>query len=108
MSKQLLVSIQSDPAPQPGQKNRSSDNFQFKSLPQGDLEIDLSGNPNAGNISFNIMKDVSLGSDPVILKSVHNGQQAPAKTFKTKTDYYIASPQQTGGQDFVVEFFALT
>ena len=108
MSKQLLVSVQSDPAPQPGQKNRSSVNFQFSSLPQGDIEIDVSGNPNAGSLTFNIMQDVSLGSDPVILKKVSNGNQVPSTTFKTKTNYYIASPSGTGGQDFVVLFYALS
>lgn len=108
MSKQLLVSVQSDPSAQPGQHNRSSANFQFSSLPQGDLEIDVSGNPNAGSLTFNIMQDISMGTDPVILKTVSNGQQVPSTTFKTKTNYYIASPSGTGGQDFVVLFYSLS
>lgn len=108
MAKQLLVSIYSEGTPQSGQKNRSSKNFQFSSLPTDTLEFDVSGN-DTPDLAFNVMQDVVMGNDPTIVSGVTNGTQvAVAKHFTTKTNYYISNPVNTAGAGFTVNIYAVS
>ena len=102
-----LVSIQSEPAPEPGQKNRSSANFQFTILPPGVLKITVAEHPSPDLLRFNIMRDRRLGRDPVVLQGVRNGVEVSASEFETDTSYYIADPVGTAGRNFLVEIDAL-
>jgi hypothetical protein len=84
---QPIAAQVSAPAPLSGQKNRSSNNFQF-------LEVPSSGNVTAsmpGGISCSIMQDVSGGTDPIIT-TVTNGSTFAASKVKKGTNYYYASP----------------
>jgi hypothetical protein len=84
-----------------GQDHRSS---------WGDLAIRALGDPTvtlqvegSSGVSFDIMKDVSGGTDPVILKGAKNGS-----TFKAKDGdaYYVANPANAGNTTFKVDFSA--
>ena len=86
---QPIAAQVSAPGPLSGQKNRSSNNFQF-------LEVPSSGNITAsmpGGITCSIMQDVS-GTDPVIT-TIQNGSSFAASKVKTGNNYYYATPGGT-------------
>ncbi len=107
MSGIVLVNIPSDGAPQPGQRNRSSENFQFQTFPTTQLQFQLSENPSVGNIAFNVMRDKVLGIDPTIVSGLSNGSTVPINLFELDADYYIADPTGTEGSGFVVTITAV-
>jgi len=115
-------SVKSGPTHQPGQDNRSSDNFEFLQLPTG-------GNPIRTRI-FNLAPNPENPDDPDDLVEVENraitcalAWDRPAQvdpliiTFQSRTnldpaelhlelgnDYYISTPSGAGGKDFYVRF----
>ncbi|OUB84415.1 phosphatidylinositol phosphodiesterase [Bacillus thuringiensis serovar medellin] len=107
--KEVLISqISSESNPLSGQKNRSSQNFNITNLPTGTnglkWVIEPTGTDNASAISFNVMVDVSLGTDSVRWKNLSNGSKTEAYT---NAKYYIANP--TGATSkFTVKIYAIT
>ncbi|XXF75348.1 hypothetical protein P2318_20000 [Myxococcaceae bacterium GXIMD 01537] len=97
------ASVVSQPKPLDGQKNRSSGDFQFKSLPSGNLTVTFSGNPAANSILCVVMKDRKFGTDPIITELTQGMALAP-DVFETGTNYYIAAPKNAGEQEFTVTF----
>ncbi|MCR9163827.1 MAG: DeoR family transcriptional regulator [bacterium] len=81
------VKIQSSPTPQPGQKNRSSENFGTNTVNSGDGDL-LWSCPDG--VSFNVMKDKSVAVDPVVFKSVKNGTVTKNSDDR---NLYIANPK---------------
>lgn len=81
--------INSEAQPQRGQKNRSSGNFSS----QGCSTSLRWSSPDG--VSFNVMRDVSGGKDPVELSNVTNGSITPNPNQRS---LYIANPRgaQTG------------
>jgi hypothetical protein len=88
---QPIAAQVSAPAPLSGQKNRSSNNFQFLKVPaSGNITASMSG-----GITCSIMQDVSGGTDPVIT-TITNGSAFPASKVKMSTNYYYATPGGAG------------
>jgi hypothetical protein len=89
-----------------GQKHRSGPNFQF--LPgvpsSGDLTVTIDATPNAGAVTANLYKDVSLGSDKLI-SAISMGGTFDASGVDASSTYYIADPSGAS-EDFVVYFSA--
>ena len=87
---QSLAAQVSAPKPLSGQKNRSSNNFQFLAVPaNGSIYVSM---PKL--ITCTIMEDVS-GTDP-ILTSIEDGATFSASKVKTGKNYYFATPNGTG------------
>ena len=84
----VIASVVSAPKPLPGQNNRSSQNFQLVSNDGNQI---TAGCP--GGIVFNIMKDVSWGTDPVVVEDATNETVIPGGKLDTGTNYYIANPK---------------
>lgn len=106
-----IAEVRSNGTPLPGQVNRSSDNFVF-TIPAGTLQLRyaVTGSPNAGTVTFNVMKDVTLGVDPVIARDVRNGSVVSPSGYQSGTRYYIANPGNNPGSPpsaFVVEVWAV-
>ncbi|PEB81300.1 phosphatidylinositol-specific phospholipase C [Bacillus nitratireducens] len=107
--KEILISqISSESSPLSGQKNRSSQNFKIDSLPVGTKElkwiIEPSEKDHPSTISFNVMIDVSLGTDSIRWKNISHGSRTEAYT---NTKYYIASPIGASNK-FTVKIYAIT
>ncbi|HDR3490505.1 phosphatidylinositol-specific phospholipase C [Bacillus wiedmannii] len=107
--KEILISqISSESSPLSGQKNRSSQNFKIDSLPVGTKElkwvIEPSEKDHPSTISFNVMIDVSLGTDSTRWKNISHGSRTEAYT---NTKYYIASPIGATNK-FTVKIYAIT
>ncbi|MCU0287597.1 MAG: DeoR family transcriptional regulator [Acidobacteria bacterium] len=79
------ASVTSEPKPQSGQKNRSSGNFSTEGCPGTRLRWSC-----PTGISFNVMKDVPMGRDPVIFYGIANG--TITKMYKARS-LYIANPR---------------
>ena len=107
--KEVLISqITSESIPLSGQKNRSSQNFNITNLPIGTKGLKWVVEPtekdNASAISFNIMVDVSLGTDSVRWKKLSNESRTEAYT---NAKYYIANPNGATSK-FTVKIYAIT
>ncbi|MDZ5480606.1 phosphatidylinositol-specific phospholipase C [Bacillus thuringiensis] len=107
--KEVLISqITSESIPLSGQKNRSSQNFNITNLPIGTKGLKWVVEPtekdNASAISFNIMVDVSLGTDSVRWKNLSNESRTEAYT---NAKYYIANPNGATSK-FTVKIYAIT
>lgn len=93
MAQQLIASITSDPRPQSGQKHRSSGNFSTEGAPSGTHNIQwtiaMSDGSSPDGITFDVMKDVSGGTDPTIWSGVRNGSQTSYSSYRS---VYIANP----------------
>lgn len=102
-----IASITSGPAPQKGQSHRSSGNFAVETIPPNTTALlwTISGNPNADRITFNVMKDISVGKDPTVFPDVSNGHKTKLETARS---FYIADPRQANGKDFTVTVSAIT
>lgn len=92
--------LYSDSRPLSGQNNRSSwGDLAIRAMgSSADLKLHVEGNQ---GVTFDIMKDVSGGTDPVVLKDAKEGS-----TFKAADGerYYIANPKNAGNVGFKVEF----
>ncbi|MGE7186405.1 phosphatidylinositol-specific phospholipase C [Peribacillus sp. NPDC006672] len=107
--KEILISqILSESKPLSGQKNRSSQNFKINDLPKGTKGlkwiIEPTEKDNPSNISFNVMVDVSLGTDSVRWEKISNESRTEAYT---NTKYYIANPSGATN-NFTVKIYAIT
>lgn len=85
-----------------GQSNRSGLDFQILSISNDTVTLQVTDNPNASRITFNIYQD-KTGSDPKVAKDVGNGSSITG--LKTGTDYYIGNPSNAGGLSFGVMVF---
>jgi hypothetical protein len=96
-----LASVRSEPGPQQGQRHRSSGNFSTQGAPGGTRNLcwNISGNSSAGRISFDVMRDISAGTDPVIFSGLRNGSRTG---YYSSRSLYIANPREAGGHSFVV------
>ena len=72
MPEQLIATVLSQTSPLEGQSNRSSGNFSTESLPVGTqyLKWVITDGGNPDIISFNVMKDVSSGTDHIIFRCI--------------------------------------
>ncbi|MBH5318808.1 DeoR family transcriptional regulator [Paenibacillus sp. GSMTC-2017] len=105
-TRELVASIRSEKAPLSGQKNRSSGNFSTEVLPTGTKRLLWEvegGGVDPYDITFNVMRDVSAGTDPVELEGVITGN---ASRVVSARSLYIANP--SGAQSsFVVKVYAI-
>jgi len=84
-----------------GQDHRSSwGDLAVRALGDPTLTLEVDG---SSSITFDIMKDVSGGTDPVILKGAKSGSSFKAKDGDA---YYIANPANAGNTTFRVSFSA--
>ena len=101
--------VTSQGSPQDGQKNRSSNNFPSFSIPSGtsnlQWNVSLQGSGEVTQLRFNVMQDVSGGSDPTLLSDMSAGETAPVGSFESGGSYYIANPTNNiSGDDFGTSF----
>ena len=103
-SQQLIAAVRSDPGPQPGQSHRSSGNFSTDNAASSAtsflFKIDQS-NPKWESIHFDVMQDVSGGTDPVIYTDVYDGNR---ESVVRQRSLYIANPAGADS-DFTVEVY---
>ncbi|PFJ91591.1 DeoR family transcriptional regulator [Bacillus cereus] len=105
MPEQLIATVLSQTSPLEGQSNRSSGNFSTESLPVGTqyLKWVITDGGNPDIISFNVMKDVSSGTDPIIFSAVLNGNKT---TVESARSLYIANPRNAA-DPFNVSVYAI-
>ncbi|MDO8161668.1 DeoR family transcriptional regulator [Bacillus toyonensis] len=105
MAEQLIATVFSQSTPLPGQKNRSSGNFSTEFLPPGTLYLKwiITGGGDPDIISFNVMKDVSAGTDPVIFSGVLSGNRT---NVVSERSLYIANPKNAL-DPFTVSVYAI-
>lgn len=100
-----IATLQSASSPLAGQSNRSSwANMSYRALPDGTV-FTLTVSGGSAGVSFNIMQDVSGGSDPTVVKGATNGSEVRLDSNKA---YYISNPQNANAQPFVVGFVTNT
>lgn len=87
------ASITSEPNPQGGQSHRSSDNFSTAGC--GSVSIRWSS---PEGITYDVMQDVSGGTDPVIHHGLTNGSVTSNNQSRS---LYIANPRNASS-DFLV------
>ncbi|SDM74906.1 Deoxyribonuclease NucA/NucB [Fictibacillus solisalsi] len=99
-----VATISSYGTPKPGQDHRSSDNFEIGDIPAyaNKLEWRISSGP--ASAKFDVMHDDSFGIDETIFYDLTNKAKSDIKKMK---DLYIANPENTDGQEFTVEVYAI-
>ncbi|MDZ3952422.1 phosphatidylinositol-specific phospholipase C [Bacillus thuringiensis] len=104
----LVATASSEARPLSGQKNRSGQNFKIDNLPVGTKElkwvVEPVGSEQPSNILFNVMIDVSFGTDPVRWSKLSDQSRTEAYT---NSKYYIANPSGAE-QRFIVKIYAIT
>src|SRR4051794_19646945 len=103
---QPIAAVVSASGPLSGQKNRSSQNFQFFVLPSsGNVTGQVSQSPGSGSINATVFHEKG-GSNDVIVGQIANGAVTIAanKLATGGANYYIASPQNAGSLNFEVTF----
>jgi hypothetical protein len=108
MGQTLIASVTSSPAPQDGQKHRSSGNFSTQTIPDGTSYLlwnvlNADGSQNL-TIHFDVMEDVSVGLDPTIYSNCYTGKQDAPKEYRS---LYIANPKNAT-DNFIVQVFAVS
>jgi phenylacetate-coenzyme A ligase PaaK-like adenylate-forming protein len=105
MSVQSIAAIASEPNPESGQKNRSSPNFQFLSVPSSEstISVQFTGTSGAAGITATLMHDLGGSNDEVIASLTQNGSFSASKVSTGNYNYYIASPDNAS-TNFVVYF----
>lgn len=106
MSQQLIATVVSQASPIDGQKNRSSEDFQFLALPNPTTSVtgSVTGNPNAASIDATIMHDINNRTDQIV-GQISNGQVTITQELEMGANYYIASPANAGSASFTVNFY---
>ena len=106
MSQQLIATVVSEASPLDGQKNRSSENFEFLALPDPTTSVtgSVTGNPNAASIDATIMQDIRFGNDKIV-GQIADGQVVITENLEMDGKYYIAGPANAGSASFTVNFF---
>ena len=98
-----IAAVPSLSTPQEGQKNRSSGNFSVENLPAGTYALKFVVEGANSGTHFNVMKDVSGGTDPTIWSNVYSGNTTDVQTDRS---FYIANPSGTNS-NFTVKVYAL-
>lgn len=107
-----LVSISSDGTTSPGQSHRSSNDFKF-TVPDGaiDLQWVVSNSVNESTVTYDVMKDISLGSDSTVASGVSNDNgYTSTSAFTGGGSFYIANPTRNPGDPapaFTVSVYAV-
>lgn len=103
----VVASVVSAPAPIDGNDHNSSKDFQFVNLPGGgNLTVQITDNPNADNITFNLWEDINNRRDQTVETDLHNGSTFPADRVDEDDEYYIGDPANADDQNFTVTFLA--
>ncbi|MFF2887943.1 DeoR family transcriptional regulator [Paenibacillus sp. NPDC057967] len=106
MPQELVTSIRSEKAPLSGQKHRSSGNFSTEVLPPGTKRLRWEvegGGVDQYDITFDVKRDVSAGTDPTELDDVISGNTSKVISARS---LYIANP--SGAQtSFLVKVYAI-
>jgi hypothetical protein len=103
MSVQSIAAIASEQAPLPDQKNRSSVNFQFLTVPSsGTISSLFTGAPGSPGITATLVHDIGGGNDEIVASLTQNGTFDASKV-ETGANYYVASPGNADST-FVVYF----
>jgi hypothetical protein len=104
MSVQSIAAAASDAQPLQGQKNRSSLDFQFLSVPSsGTITSLFTGTSGAPGITATLVHDIGGGNDEIIAALSQNGTFDASKVQTGGANYYIASPD-SAASNFVVYF----
>lgn len=98
-----IAAVTSLSTPQEGQKNRSSGNFSVENLPAGTYALKFVVEGANSGTHFNVMKDVSGGTDSTIWSNVYSGNTTDVQTDRS---FYIANPSGTNS-NFTVKVYAL-
>lgn len=106
MNKQLISTVVSQPKPQDGQKNRSSNNFSTKSIPSGTkyLLFEVAETPDNDAVFFNVMLDKTAATDPTIYHNEGNGNRT--NIIEKSDSLYISNPSGAT-TNFEVKIYAL-
>ena len=106
MSQQIIATVESSASPLDGQKNRSSENFEFLALPTPSTSVtgQVTGNPNASQIDASIMHDIKFANDEIV-GQISNGVVTITQDLEMGASYYIASPANAGSAQFTVTFY---
>jgi len=99
-----IATIRSEGQPQDGQDNRSSDNFTIGNIPSYATKLQWKIVDGPTNAKFDVMKDISFGIDETIFNDLTDGSETE---IKTSEDFYIARPENTDGESFTVEVYAI-
>ncbi|HEX4495261.1 MAG TPA: hypothetical protein VIE43_06290 [Thermoanaerobaculia bacterium] len=103
MSVQSIAAIASEEAPESGQTNRSSPNFQFLTVPSsGDISALFAGASGAQGINASLVHDLG-GKNDQIIAALSQNSTFDASKVETGANYYIATPNYASG-NFVVYF----
>ncbi|MGG1573516.1 NucA/NucB deoxyribonuclease domain-containing protein [Fictibacillus sp. NRS-1165] len=99
-----IATIRSEGQPQDGQDNRSSDNFTIGNIPPYATKLQWKIVDGPKDVKFDVMKDISFGVDETIYYDLQDGSETE---IKTSEDFYIARPENTDGESFTVEVYAI-
>lgn len=84
--------------------NRSSDNFTIGNIPTYATKLQWKIVDGPKDAKFDVMKDISFGIDETIFYDLTDGSESE---IKTSEDFYIARPENTDGESFTVEVYAI-
>ncbi len=99
-----IATIRSEGQPQDGQDNRSSDNFTIGNIPPYATKLQWKIVDGPKDTKFDVMKDISFGVDETIFYDLTDGSETE---IEKSEDFYIARPENTGGESFTVEVYAI-
>ncbi|WP_051428409.1 NucA/NucB deoxyribonuclease domain-containing protein [Bacillus sp. J33] len=99
-----IATIRSEGQPQDGQDHRSSDNFSIQNIPSYATKLQWKIVNGPTDAKFDVMKDISLGIDETIFYDLQDGSETE---IETSEDLYIANPENTNGESFTIEVYAI-
>ncbi|QIP16199.1 DeoR family transcriptional regulator [Spirosoma aureum] len=107
MDKQLLATVVSEAKPESGQLHRSSGNFSTDSITPGALYVtfEVVDSPNPDAIHFDVMRDKSVGFDPIEYKNAYSGFQS--NNVEPFRSLYIANPENASAP-FTVNVYSIS
>ena len=107
MTQRMISAVTSLSGPQPGQSHRSSGNFSTENTESSATTLLFkvaTYNPDWQAIHFDVVRDVSGGSDHTIYSNVYDGQHVSIESHRT---LYISNPKGTNS-DFTVECYQVS
>lgn len=108
---QQVATVTSQSQPLPDKKHESSPNFKFSNLPKsGPIEVKITNNNNASNISFVLWRNVNNSPDQEIrntLGQTRSGQGSAydASMLNDDYNYFIGDPEDAANVTFQVTFY---
>lgn len=99
-----IATIRSEGQPQEDQDHRSSDNFSIQNIPSYATKLQWKVIDGPTNVQFDVMKDISFDVDPTILNDLQSESETDVVT---GDNLYIANPENTNGESFTVEVYAI-